>query len=106
MKMDVLKCQTGAGVLRELHVFALIYNLLRQVMVDAAKLQQVQINQISFIDALRWLKSADAGDAMSRLVVLPCRPDRFEPRVRKRRPKEYDPMTNPRFELKQQLAGH
>lgn len=28
MKMDVLKCQTVDGVLRELHVFALIYNMI------------------------------------------------------------------------------
>lgn len=103
MKMDVLKCQTVDGVLRELHVFALIYNLVRQVMIEAAKLQDVEINQISFIDALRWLKSADSGEALRQLVVLPCRPDRFEPRVQKRRPKEYDLMTIPRFELKQQL---
>ncbi len=31
MKMDVLKCKTVEGVLRELHIFAIIYNLVRQV---------------------------------------------------------------------------
>jgi hypothetical protein len=46
MKMDVLKCKTVEGVLRELHVFALIYNLVRQVMITAAVSQEV--------DALRW----------------------------------------------------
>jgi hypothetical protein len=100
-----LKCQTVDGVLRELHVFALIHNLVRQVMIEAAKLQQVQINQISFIDALRWLKSADTEDELGQLVVLPNRPDRYEPRVRKRRPKQYDLMTKPRFQSKQLLAG-
>ncbi|MEQ1905145.1 MAG: IS4 family transposase [Pirellulaceae bacterium] len=105
MKMDILKCQTVAGVLRELHVFALIYNLVRQVMIEAAKRQAVETNQISFIDALRWLKSADTEDSLRQLVVLPYRPDRFEPRVRKRRPKEYDLMTKTRSELKQLLAG-
>jgi len=59
MKMDVLKCKTVNGVLKELHVFALIYNLVRQVMVQAALRQRVDVNQISFIDALRWLKSAE-----------------------------------------------
>ena len=55
MKLDVLKCKTVDGVLRELHVFALIYNLVRQVMVEAALRQNVEVNRISFIDALRWL---------------------------------------------------
>ena len=105
MKMDVLKCQTVEGVMRELHVFAMIYNLVRQVMIEAATRQQVEINRISFIDALRWLKSADNGDLLSQLVVLPHRPDRFEPRVKKRRPKEYDLMKEPRFKLKQRLVS-
>jgi hypothetical protein len=105
MKMDILKCQTVAGVLRELHAFALIYNLVRQVMIEAAKLQKVAVNQISFSDAMRWLKSASPGESLRRLVVLPHRPGRFEPRVRKRRAKEYDLMSKPRFLLKQQLAS-
>ena len=61
MKMDVLKCKTVDGVLRELHVFALIYNLVRQVMIQAATRQNVAVNRISFIDALRWLNLALPG---------------------------------------------
>jgi hypothetical protein len=53
MKMDVLKCKTVEGVLKELHVFALIYNLVRQVMIEAAKRQKVDINRISFIGFLQ-----------------------------------------------------
>jgi hypothetical protein len=105
MKMDVLKCKTVDGVLRELHVFALIYNLVRQVMVEAAQHQKVVVNRISFIDALRWLKSAESGDALAKLVVLPDRPNRYEPRVRKRRPKKYELMKKPRKLLKQELAS-
>jgi hypothetical protein len=104
MKMDVLKCTTVEGVLRELHVFALIYNLVRQVMIEAARRQQVEVNQISFIDALRWLRSAEPGEDLSRLVVLPYRPYRYEPRVRKRRPKKYKLMNKPRKQLKKELA--
>ena len=37
MKMDLLKFKTVDGVLKELHVFALIYNLVRQVMVEATQ---------------------------------------------------------------------
>jgi hypothetical protein len=104
MKMDVLKCKTVDGVLRELHVFALIYNLVRQVMVQAAIHQNVPVNRISFIDALRWLNSAQPGETLSNLVVLPHRPDRYEPRVRKRRPKKYKLMNKPRWQLKKELA--
>lgn len=103
MKMDVLKCHTVDGVLRELHVFALIYNLVRQVMIKASLRQNVDVNRISFIDALRWLKLAEQGDGLIDLVVLPERPNRYEPRVRKRRPKKYKLMTKPRKQLKQEL---
>jgi hypothetical protein len=105
MKMDVLKCKTVAGVLKELHVFALIYNLIRQVMLAAAIRQKVDVYRISFIDALRWLKSAEQGSELRDLVIIPQRPNRYEPRVRKRRPKNYKLMNKPRKQMKQELAG-
>ena len=37
MKMDVLKCKTVDGVLKELTVFMLVYNLVRSVACEAAK---------------------------------------------------------------------
>lgn len=104
MKMDVLKCQTVEGVLKELHVFAIIYNLVRQVMLEAAQRQNVNVERISFIDALRWLQTAEPGEPLSKLVVNPHRPNRIEPRVRKRRPKNYPLMKAPRRQLKKNLA--
>lgn len=104
MKMDVLKCTTVAGVLKELHIFALIYNLVRQVMLIAAEQQQVDFRRISFIDALRWLQTAVPGDAVPVLVVNPLRRNRLEPRVRKRRPKEYPLMRKPRRQLQNELT--
>ena len=80
------------------------YNLARQVMLQSAEHQQLDVNQISFIDALRWLKSAVVGDKPESLVVLPERPDRFEPRVKKRRAKNYRLMRKPRSQLRQLLA--
>lgn len=103
MKMDVFKCKTVEGVLKELQVFALIYNLVRQVMLLAAARQSVDVRRISFIDALRWLQTAKPGDELSKLVVNPDRPNRREPRVRKRRPKQYPLMNKPRRQLKQEL---
>lgn len=52
MKMDILHCQTVPGILKELTVFALVYNLVRAVMWAAAERQQVAVERISFADAL------------------------------------------------------
>jgi hypothetical protein len=61
--------------------------------------------RISFVDALRWLATADLGDPLAELIVNPFRPDRLEPRARKRRPKEYDLFNKPRAILQQLLAA-
>lgn len=52
MKMDVLHCETVDGVLKELTMFALAYNLVRAVTWSAAQRQQVPVHRISFADAL------------------------------------------------------
>ena len=54
MKMDVLKCMTVDGVLKELTMYALAYNLVRVTMCQAAGRQGVEADRVSFIDALRW----------------------------------------------------
>jgi hypothetical protein len=79
----------------------LAYNLARVVLGDAARRQRLPIGRLSFIDAVRWLRSAKQGSALCKLVVNPDRPDRVEPRVVKRRPTNYDRMTRPRAELMQ-----
>ena len=103
MNMDVLKCKTVDGVLKEIHVFALVYNLVRVVLQAASRRQHMSILRLSHIDAFRWLASANEGEALPKIVVNPDRPDRVEPRVVKRRPKEYARMTRPRAELRRQL---
>ena len=80
MKMDVLHCKSVDGVLKELMVYAIVYNLVRLVMKEAARRQRVAVERISFIDALRWLLEAQPGEPMPRLVVNPLRPGRVEPR--------------------------
>jgi hypothetical protein len=104
MKMDVLRCKTVDGVLKELMVYGIVYNLVRLAMREAARRQRVAVDRVSFIDALRWLLEARPGEAMPRLLVNPWRPSRFEPRVKKRRPKEYPLMKKPRRELRKMLA--
>lgn len=105
MEMDVLRCQTEQGVRKELAVFCLVYNLVRLVMLEAARRQEVAVARISFADALHWVRHARPGAAMPDLIVNPHRPDRAEPRCRKRRPKEYDLMNRPRDELRKRLKN-
>jgi Transposase DDE domain len=106
MGLDVLKCKTVDGILKELIVFALIYNLVRLVMVQAARWQQVPLDRISFVDAVRWLAAARDGESLPMLVINLRRPYRYEPRVRKRRPKQYPLMQNTRQALRQSLANN
>ena len=72
-------------------------------MCQAAGRQGVEADRVSFIDALRWLRGAEEGEEMPELVVNPRRPGRYEPRVRKRRPKQYSVMKKPRAELRKLL---
>ncbi len=77
MKMEHLKCQTPDGVMKELMVFALVYNLIRAAMRDAAQEQEIDdASRISFVDASRWLiallKPAE-GVSGSELKVNPLR---------------------------------
>ncbi len=102
MNMDVLRCETVAGVLKELAVFALAYNLVRSVMVESARLQGVAADRVSLVDAVRWLIGMEESD-VSEFVVNPSRPGRVDPRVKKRRPKQYMRMTEPRADLRKQL---
>jgi hypothetical protein len=101
--MDVLKSKTAEGARKEVLVFALAYNLVRRVMRQAADGQGVPVDRVSFVDALRWLRRARPGEEVPALVVHPERPGRFDPRVKKRRPKQYPRMTRPRAELKKAL---
>jgi Transposase DDE domain len=102
MKMDVLRCATVEGVLKELAVFALAYNLVRSVMAESAQLQGVAPDRVGLVDAVRWLIGVEEAD-VSVLVVNPSRRGRVEPRVVKRRPKQYMRMTKPRPALRKQL---
>ena len=112
--MDVLRCQTPAMVRKEIIMHAIAYNLIRALMQQAAALYHVPIERLSFkgsVDALRqWTETLNAASdkprEQTRLLnqllqilaedIVPDRPERNEPRVRKRRPKAYPLMTQPR----------
>ena len=116
--MDVLRCKTPAMVRKEIVMHAIAYNLIRALMQHAAALYHVPIERLSFkgsVDTLRqWADTLNATShtprAQARLFnqllqilaedILPLRPNRHEPRVRKRRPKAYPLMTHPRREYR------
>jgi hypothetical protein len=106
--MDVLHCKTVEGVKKELCIFALVYNMVRLAMLESAREKKVDPDRISFIDAMRWLIGAvhdPTGESAARLAHLTVNPhrERIEPRVLKRRPKEFIFMKKPRAQLRQDM---
>ena len=59
--------------------------------------------RLVMLAALRWLRDADADTRLTALVVNPSRPGRLEPRVLKRRMKEYPLLKKPRDALRNPL---
>lgn len=100
MGMDVLRCKSPAGVMRELWTYVLVYNLVRSVMLDEARRRRVDPDRISFIDTLDALRH---GTTDATLRLNPLRPGRHQPRVIKRRKDRYTYMTRPREQLRKAL---
>jgi len=117
LQMDHLRCKTPERVRKEFHMHMLAYNLIRKVMAIAAKEAGVAPYQISFKGALQTLnnfllsmnKQTDIEQWCRALINaigthrVADRPDRYEPRVRKRRPKPYPLMTKPRNDYKKSI---
>lgn len=117
LHMDILRCKSPHMVERELRMHLIAYNLVRCLMQKAALTHHVDLARISFkgaLDTLRQFANAASGAenkprTISALVddmllaiardLVPLRPNRVEPRVRKRRPKNYRLMTKPRKEI-------
>ena len=114
MGMWRLRCKSTAGVRKELSVFWLVYgstelaevNLVRLVMLEAARRQAVPVKRVSFADALQWMRHARPGDEMPGLRLNPDRPDRLEPRRVKRRRKNYPYLIQPRAQSREWLKQH
>src|SRR5271166_5414691 len=115
--MDVLHCLTPRMVLKELAMHRIAYNLIRALMQRAALTYDVDLERISFkgsLDSLHHFadaiyaahrkprKQAQLFDALLRVIasdLVPLRPERSEPRARKRRPKNYQLLTKPRKKM-------
>lgn len=110
--MDVLRGKTPEMLRREIWAHLLAYNLVRQVIAQAAREREVSPRGISFAGAgRRWRRSVSRSrsGAVSRGVKkveallwaigghrVGERSGRCEPREVKRRPKSYPRMTRPR----------
>lgn len=121
MKMDPLRGKSPEVVRREIYVHMAAYNLVRAAMFDSASGTEVDPVRLSFKGGIQAMlahadfMSAGGGadcaameDSMMRIIgasEVPRRPGRYEPRVRKRRPKSYPLMTRPRAELKAAVAA-
>jgi hypothetical protein len=84
-------------------VYALVYNLVHTVMLEAARRQKTTPNRISFIDTVRWLLSAQPDEALPMLLINPTRADRHEPRVVKDRQGSYPYLNKPRSPMRNAL---
>ena len=112
--LDVLRCQSPSLVEKEIWLQAIAYNLVRAVMLEAAWTHGVELQRLSFkgtVDMLRqWTPLfapslfvfKRAREELLRVVAadtVPLRPNRTEPRARKRRPKPYQFLTQPRHKM-------
>jgi hypothetical protein len=122
LQMDVLRCKTPELVRKELWTHILAYNLIRTIMAQAATKHGIEPRTISFKGAIQTLEAFQPvialqgehncafrkilyGHLLDAIAThrVADRPDRYEPRRKKRRPKPYDRLMKPRREAKRDL---
>lgn len=112
--LDVLRCTTPELIEKEVWLQVIAYNLIRALMVEAAWMHHVELERMSFkgtVDTLRqWtpllaprmFAFKHARQELLRVIAadaIQSRPNRSEPRARKRRPKNYQSLTKPRKKM-------
>ena len=121
MQMDILRCKTPEMMRKEIWAHLLMYNLIRIAMAAAAEGNGCQPWQISFKGALQaliafggfWPTGQLADPDAYYLDMLQAiaehraghRPDRVEPRAKKRRPKPHPLLTEPRSQARARLRS-
>jgi hypothetical protein len=123
MQMRELRCKTPALARKEVWTHILAYNLIRTMMAQAAATHRMEPRAISFKGAMQTLEAFQPllelrtiRDQAHRLRLyhylldaiathrVADRPDRYEPRVKKRRRNHYNWLTKPRAEMKRDMA--
>ena len=121
-RLTELRCKTPELVRKEVWTHILAYNLIRTIMAQAAAKHDIAPRSVSFkgtiqtLEAFQPLLELGATDDTSRLELyhglldaiaahrVGDRPDRYEPRLKKRRRNYYDWLTKPRAEMKRKMA--
>jgi hypothetical protein len=113
LQLDILRGHSPAMVRKEVWAHLLVYNLVRLVMAQAAVAAAVRADEVSFTGAvqtlnaflpqMRTLHTADDAQALWEVLLWAVgahrvgdRPDRYEPRAVKRRPKNFPRLREPR----------
>ncbi len=117
LAMDVLRCHSPEMVQKEIFMHAIAYNLIRLLMHQAAITYSCALGRLSFKGALDTIRQVAAqlsapklSDRNTRLMIkalvaiiasdlIPMRPNRVEPRAKKRRPKNYILLNRPRHKM-------
>lgn len=124
LQMDVLRCKTPELVRKELWTHILAYNLIRTIAAQAATKHGIEPRTISFKGVVQTLEAFQPVIALQgehnstfRKILyehlldaianhrVADRPDRYEPRRRKRRPKPYDRLMKPRWQAKRDMRN-
>ena len=119
MGLDVLRCKTPEMARKEALVGVLMYNLIRQTILQAAQEADVSPRHLSFTAAMQQTAAfwevtfyADEEKRQSLIATLlhnvsqhrvGNRPGRAEPRAKKRRPKNHKLLTDSREEARRKL---
>jgi len=118
LQMDQLSCKTPENLEREIRLHLLMHNLVRRVMLEAARRYRAPLNRLSFAGALAAARRCGEAllqarsqrrrqellDELFRRIaadLLPDRPGRREPRAVKRRPKPYPSLMGHRSKFKE-----
>jgi len=119
MQMEMLRTKSPAMVRKEVATHLLGYNLIRGLMAEAARVGDVMPRQLSFKGALHTARAFEEGHLydpvrigidLPRLLELIVRkrvgdrPDRYEPRAVKRRPKPHPLLRMSRRKAKRLIA--
>lgn len=118
LQMDHLSCKTPGSLDREIRMHFLMHNLVRRLMLEAARRHHVSLERISFAgslstarrygEALLQARSEPRRQALRTELfrvlaedVVPDRPGRREPRAVKRRPKPYPRLMRHRHRFRE-----
>jgi predicted amidophosphoribosyltransferase len=113
LQMDQLSCKNPQNLEREIRMHFLVHNLVRRLMLQAARRHRVPLERVSFAGSLATARRYGEALLQARAIrqrqqlmnelfavlaadLVPDRPGRREPRAVKRRPKPYPRLMNHR----------